>query len=106
MPVTVPIDGKTAKSKLIPLDSITKKITIPIKLVEAYNSFTKTIGISFTKTSRNMPPPIAVRTPEKAIARKFNPNILYAMVAPITVKTPRPTASNLRNKFRCFFKEG
>ena len=73
----------------------------PMKLAEAYNSFTKTIGVWLTKTSRSIPPPIPVNIPDKTITRKFIPNKLYAKVAPITVKTPKPIASNLRKRFQC-----
>ena len=31
------------------------------------------------------------------------PNKLYAKVAPITVNTPRPIASNFKKIFQCFF---
>jgi hypothetical protein len=53
-----------------------------------------------------MPPPIAVSTPEKDMARKFKPNALYAKVEPMTVNIPSPTASNFKNKFQCFFSNG
>ena len=65
-----------ATYKLIPIDSMTKSIRTPAKLVEAYNSLTKMIGTSFTNTSLNMPPPTAVQTPANVIVRMFNPNKL------------------------------
>ena len=48
---------------------------IPKKLPEAYNSLMNTKGISLTKTSLTIPPPMAVKIPAKDMARKFNPNI-------------------------------
>ena len=42
----------------------------------AHNSFTNTIGVWLTNTSRNIPPPIAVSIPESTITRKFIPNML------------------------------
>ena len=49
-----------------------------------------------------MPPPIAVSIPARTMMRRFIPNRLYANVAPITVKTPRPIASNFKKRFQCF----
>jgi hypothetical protein len=95
-----------AKDKLILIESMTKSITIPIKLAEAYSSLVNTIGISLTSASLKIPPPTAVSTPAKDIVRKFRPKILYAKAEPITVKTPRPTASNFKNKFQCVFNIG
>ena len=48
-----------------------------------------------------MPPPIAVNIPARTMMRIFIPNKLYANVAPITVKTPRPIASNFKKRFQC-----
>ena len=48
-----------------------------------------------------MPPPIAVSMPASIMMRRFIPNRLYANVAPITVKTPRPIASNFKKRFQC-----
>ena len=48
---------------------------IPKKLADAYSSLTKTNGISLTKTSLIIPPPIAVKIPDMPIARKFNPTV-------------------------------
>lgn len=86
-PVTAAIldTAATLSSKLA--TSRPNNVTTPTKLAEAYNSLTKTIGISFTNTSRSIPPPIAISRPENAIARKFRPNKLCAKVVPITVKT-------------------
>jgi hypothetical protein len=49
---------------------MTKSIMTPIKLVEAYSSLTKMSGTSFTNTSRNMPPPTAVKNPCKRHCKK------------------------------------
>ena len=83
-----------------------KKIIIPKKLADAYNSLINTRGISLTKTSLTIPPPMAVKIPAKDIARKFNPNISYAILEPIIVKTPKPIASNFKNKFSRSLKKG
>jgi hypothetical protein len=66
----------------------------------------KTSGISFTNKSLNIPPPTAVKIPAKVKIRKFKPNKLYAMVAPIILNTPRPIASNFKNKPQCLFSDG
>ncbi len=75
---------------------------MPTKLAVAYNSLTNTMGISFTKTSRKIPPPIAVKMPANVIIKKLNPKLAYAKVDPIIVNTPNPIASNFRKIFQCF----
>ena len=44
---------------------------------------------------------MAVSIPARTMMRRFIPNRLYANVAPITVKTPRPIASNFKKRFQC-----
>ena len=44
---------------------------------------------------------MAVSIPARTMIRRFIPNKLYANVAPITVKTPRPIASNFKKRFQC-----
>ena len=44
---------------------------------------------------------MAVSIPARIMIRIFIPNKLYANVAPITVKTPRPIASNFKKRFQC-----
>jgi len=51
--------------------------------------------------SLSMPPPIAVSIPARTMMRRFIPKRLYANVAPITVKTPIPIASNFKKRFQC-----
>jgi len=48
-----------------------------------------------------MTPPIAVSIPARTMMRSFIPKRVYANVAPITVKTPRPIASNYKKRFQC-----
>ena len=81
-----------------PIDIKIKIVIAPIKQAETYNSLTKTIGISLTNESLNTPPPVALRIAEKVMARKLRPNNWYAKIEPIAVNTPRPTASNFKNK--------
>ena len=53
----------------------TKKTTTPTKLAVAYSSLTNTNGISFTRTSLRIPPPVAVIKPPTETRRKFGPKI-------------------------------
>jgi len=71
-------------------------------LAIAYTSFTNTIGISRTKTSLNIPPPIAVIIPPNNIGRNSNPTTWYAIDAPKIENTPNPTASKTNQTFICF----
>lgn len=69
---TIPVIAATTGS-----DSIikTKNTTTPMKLAVAYSSLTNTNGISFTKTSLRIPPPVAVMRPPRETRSKFGPNI-------------------------------
>src|SRR3954451_18526726 len=71
----------------------------PARAAEAYSSPRRTAGTSETSTSRNMPPPTPVRTPNSIAPTGFSPTST-ALSVPETAKSERPAASSTSTELR------